>query len=108
MGRKFRRTRADQGEGNHPFVSIPAFPNRKFRVSYIFVNGRAGIESPKDLEGKRVYVGGTAGIWARGALLNYYGVDFTKVHWLMAGASAKSWGQASKSKPCHGPQEAWT
>ena len=81
-----------KGKGNHPFVSIPAFPNRKFRVSYIFVNGRAGIESPKDLEGKRVYVGGTAGIWARGALLNYYGVDFTKVHWLMAGASAKSWG----------------
>ncbi len=81
-----------KGKGDHPFVSIPAFPNRKFRLSYIFVNGRAGIESPKDLEGKRVYVSGTAGIWARGALLNHYGVDFTKVHWVMGGASAKSWG----------------
>lgn len=81
-----------KGKGDHPFVSIPAFPNRKFRLSYIFVNGRAGIECAKDLEGKRVFVGGTAGIWARGALLNYYGVDFTKVHWVMAGAAAKSWG----------------
>ena len=81
-----------KGKGDHPFVSVPAFPNRKFRLSYIFVNGKAGIESPKDLEGKRVYVSGTAGIWARGALLNHYGVDFTKVHWVMGGASAKSWG----------------
>ena len=34
-------------------VSIPAFPNRKFRHSYIFVSSRAGIDAPRDLEGKR-------------------------------------------------------
>ena len=77
--------------GNHPYVSIPAFPNRKFRLSYIFVNTAAGIVSPRDLEGKRVFVSSTAGIWARGALLNYYGVDFTKVQWVMFGSEAKSW-----------------
>jgi 4,5-dihydroxyphthalate decarboxylase len=35
-----------------PFISIPAFPNRKFRLQYIFINTAAGIETPKDLEGK--------------------------------------------------------
>src|SRR4051812_27804727 len=53
-----------------PFIASPAFPNRKFRLSYIFVNRAAGVEGPKDLEGKRVGIlswGNTAGIWARGA-----------------------------------------
>src|SRR5581483_5837284 len=31
-----------------PFIAIPAFPNRKFRLSYIFVNASAGIRHPKD------------------------------------------------------------
>lgn len=83
-------------KGNHPYVSIPAFPNRKFRLAYIFVNSAAGIESPKDLEGKRVFVSSTAGIWARGALMNYYGVDFTRIHWFMSGREAKSWGPGIK------------
>ena len=81
-----------KGKGDHPYVSIPAFPNRKFRVAYIYVNSAAGIHSPRDLEGKRVLVSSTAGIWARGALQNYYSVDLTRVHWVMAGREAKSWG----------------
>ena len=28
-----------------PYIAIPAFPNRKFRLSYIFVNSGAGIHS---------------------------------------------------------------
>lgn len=70
-----------------PHISIPAFPNRKFRLSYIFVNSQAGIESPKELEGKRVGImqwDNTAGVWARGALQHYYGVDLTRIHWLAA------------------------
>jgi 4,5-dihydroxyphthalate decarboxylase len=81
-----------KGKGDHPYVSIPAFPNRKFRLAYIYVNSAAGIHSPRDLEGKRVLVSSTAGIWARGALQNYYGVDLTRVNWVMAGREAKSWG----------------
>jgi 4,5-dihydroxyphthalate decarboxylase len=82
------------GRGEFPYVSIPAFPNRKFRLQYCYVNAKAGINSPRDLEGKRVYVSSTAGVWARGALLNYYKIDFTKVQWLMTpgeGGPAKSW-----------------
>ncbi len=68
-----------------PHISIPAFPNRKFRLAYIFVNSKAGIESPKDLKGKRVGImqwDNTAGVWARGALQHYYGVDLTRINWL--------------------------
>ena len=70
-----------------PDVCIPAFPNRKFRLSYIYVNAAAGIDSPKDLEGKRVGIpgwGNTAGVWARGALQNYYEVDLTSIRGLSA------------------------
>jgi len=70
-----------------PHISIPAFPNRKFRLSYIFVNGKAGIESPRDMEGKRVGImqwDNTAGVWARGALQHYYGVDLTRINWIAA------------------------
>ena len=70
-----------------PHISIPAFPNRKFRLAYIFVNSKAGINSAKDLEGKRVGImqwDNTAGVWARGALQHYYGVDLTRIQWLAA------------------------
>jgi 4,5-dihydroxyphthalate decarboxylase len=70
-----------------PHISIPAFPNRKFRLSYIFVNSKAGIDAPLDLEGKRVGImqwDNTAGVWARGALQHYYGVDLTRIKWLAA------------------------
>lgn len=83
-----------KGKGEHPYVSIPVFPNRKFRLAYIFVNSAAGIETPKDLEGKRVAIfqwDNTAAIWSRGALLNHYGVDFTTIKWFMPGAEARSW-----------------
>src|SRR5262249_33836128 len=42
------------GAGDRRFVALPVFPSRVFRHEYIFVNTRAGIRSPKDLEGKRV------------------------------------------------------
>jgi 4,5-dihydroxyphthalate decarboxylase len=73
------------GQEGFPYVSIPAFPNRKFRLQYCYVSVASGINSPQDLEGKRVYVSSTAGVWARGALLNYYKVDFTRIHWLVSG-----------------------
>ncbi|MGH7872648.1 MAG: hypothetical protein ACREQO_10585 [Candidatus Binatia bacterium] len=70
-----------------PHISIPAFPNRKFRLAYIFVNSKAGVEKAKDLEGRRVGImqwDNTAGVWARGALQHFYGVDLKKIHWLAA------------------------
>jgi 4,5-dihydroxyphthalate decarboxylase len=65
-------------------VSVPAFPNRKFRLSYIFVNAGAGIHAPADLQGKRVAIrfwANTAGVWARGALQHHYNVDLKRIQW---------------------------
>lgn len=83
-----------KGRGEHPFVSIPAYPNRRFRLGYIFTRTDAGIERPRDLEGKRVALfsdDNTAAIWSRGALKHYYGVDFSKITWCLPNANARPW-----------------
>jgi 4,5-dihydroxyphthalate decarboxylase len=74
-------------------VSVPAFPNRKFRLSYIYVNAGAGIDAPADLQGKRVGIrfwANTAGIWARGALQNHYNVDLNRIQWITVQADPTS------------------
>ncbi len=73
------------GRGNCPFVALPVFPSRVFRHGFIFVNTRAGIRSPKDLEGKRVGVPlytQTAAIWIRGLLAHEYAVNLEKIRWV--------------------------
>ena len=71
--------------GMFPAVAIPAFPHRRFRHGYIFVNTAAGIGEPAALAGRRVGVRTwqtTAGIWARGMLQDDYGVDLTSIDWV--------------------------
>jgi 4,5-dihydroxyphthalate decarboxylase len=62
-----------------PFIAIPVFPNRFFRHSSVFVNVAANISSPRDLQGKRVgelhRYGHDAGIWAKGAFSDDFGVS---------------------------------
>ncbi|HEX9464010.1 MAG TPA: ABC transporter substrate-binding protein, partial [Alphaproteobacteria bacterium] len=73
--------------------AIPVFPSRVFRHGYIFVNKRAGIRTPKDLEGKRVGVPlytMTAAIWQRGHLMHEYGVDLSTVRWVQGAINART------------------
>jgi len=65
-------------------VAIPVFPSRVFRHSAIYTR----LETPQDLEGKRVGVpewAQTAGIYARGLLQHEYGVDLRRIEWIQAG-----------------------
>lgn len=70
-----------------PFTALPVFIMRQFHHSPIVYNVKSGVRSPKDLEGKQVGVRAytvTTGVWARGILATEYGVDLSKVIWVLA------------------------
>jgi 4,5-dihydroxyphthalate decarboxylase len=72
----------DRGRG---LTAIPAFPHRRFRHGYIYVNAAAGIDQPADLEGRRVGLRTwqtTAGLWARGILQDGHGIDLKTIEWV--------------------------
>jgi 4,5-dihydroxyphthalate decarboxylase len=71
--------------GGFPATAIPAFPHRRLRHGYAFVNAAAGIGRPADLAGRRVGVrnwGTTAGLWLRGILTDEHGLDLASIDWV--------------------------
>jgi ABC-type nitrate/sulfonate/bicarbonate transport system substrate-binding protein len=71
------------------FTAIPVFVMRAFHHGAILHNVKAGIRSPKDLEGRKVGVNRgytvTTGLWARSILQHEYGVDLKKITWVLSG-----------------------
>jgi 4,5-dihydroxyphthalate decarboxylase len=71
------------------FTALPIFLVRDFHHGAIRVNRNAGISRPKDLEGRRVGVNRgytvTTGVWARAILAEEYGVDLSKITWVLSG-----------------------
>ena len=70
------------------FTALPIFLTRGFHHGAISYNTNSGIQSPADLEGRRVGVRGytvTTGVWVRGILSSVYGVDLDKVTWALSG-----------------------
>jgi len=72
-----------------PFTALPVFLVRAFHHGAILCNAKAGIRTPKDLEGRRVGVNRgytvTTGLWARSVLQDEYGVDLGKITWVLSG-----------------------
>ncbi|MDQ3025585.1 MAG: ABC transporter substrate-binding protein [Pseudomonadota bacterium] len=70
-------------------TGLPIFLMRAFHHGAIVYNTKSGIGSPKDLEGRRVGVNRgytvTTGLWARSVLANQYGVDLSKITWVLSG-----------------------
>src|SRR6185503_16698180 len=70
-------------------TAIPVFPMRAFHHGAILHNTKAGIRGPRDLEGRRVGVNRgytvTTGLWARSILAHQYGVDLSKITWVLSG-----------------------
>ena len=69
-----------------PFIALPIFVMRRFHHSGFVVRPDGGITTPKDLEGKRVGVRAysvTTGVWTRGIFINEYGMDSSKVTWVV-------------------------
>ena len=76
-------------EFGKPMTAVPVPLLRAFHHGAILVNTKAGINSPKDLEGKKVGVNRgytvTTGVWIRGILQDEYGVDLSKITWVLSG-----------------------
>ena len=72
-----------------PITAIPVFLMRQFHHGAILHNTDAGIQTPKDLDGKRVGVNRgytvTAGLWARSILQHEHGVDLKSITWVLSG-----------------------
>lgn len=69
-----------------PYTALPIFFERRFHHGGLVVRPDSGIEAPKDLEGKKVGVRAysvTTGVWTRGILVNEYGLDSSKVTWIV-------------------------
>jgi 4,5-dihydroxyphthalate decarboxylase len=69
-----------------PFVALPIFVMRRFHHGGLLVRPDAGIKTPKDLEGKKVGVRAysvTTGVWTRQALIDEFGLDSSKVTWVV-------------------------
>lgn len=73
-------------EHGSPFKALPVFIYRNFHHRGFVCRGDSGIRAPKDLEGKKAGVRAysvTTGIWTRGILQNEYGVDLSRVTWVV-------------------------
>ena len=72
-----------------PMTAVPVFLVRAFHHGAILVNTKAGIRTPKDLEGRRVGVNRgytvTTGVWARSILQDEHGVDLSRITWVLSG-----------------------
>ena len=76
-------------EHGKPMTAVPVPLVRAFHHGAILVNAKAGILTPKDLEGKKVGVNRgftvTTGVWIRGILQQEHGVDLGKITWVLSG-----------------------
>jgi 4,5-dihydroxyphthalate decarboxylase len=73
-------------EMGYEVVALPVFSKRKPVYTYVFTRTDAGINTPKDLEGKRVWsslTGSAIGIWLKGLLKHRYDVDLDAITWVV-------------------------
>jgi len=69
-----------------PYIALPIFVMRRFHHGGFVTRPDARIKVPKDLEGKKVGVRAysvTTGVWTRGIFMNEYGLDSSKVTWVV-------------------------
>ena len=67
-----------------PMIAVPVVPRRYFSMSQVYVNAEAGIETPRDLIGRKVGINAfqvTLSVLAKGDLKRDYGVNWEEVDW---------------------------
>lgn len=69
-----------------PYIALPIFLMRRFHHGGFVTRPDANCRTPKDLEGRKVGVRAysvTTGVWTRGIFMNEYGMDSSKVTWVV-------------------------
>jgi 4,5-dihydroxyphthalate decarboxylase len=69
-----------------PWALLPAVVMGRFQHQCLLASTARGVRAPKDLEGRRVGVRAysqTTGVWVRGILQHEYGVDLSRVTWVV-------------------------
>ena len=73
---------------DRPYLAIPVFPSRHFRLSSVFVRVGSDITSPADLKGRRIGVSVfdmAAAVWLRGMFHDLYALDRTSPTYVIGG-----------------------
>ena len=73
-------------EAGWEIIGLPVFSKRKPVYQLIFCHADAAIRAPQDLAGKRIgsrTYRTALTVWARGLLRERYGVDLSKVRWIL-------------------------
>ncbi len=79
-----------RAQGDTSMTALPVFVSRAFRHSMFYVKAGSPIQKPEHLAGKRIGVpewAQTAGIYARGYLSDYLGLDLRTIEWVQAGVN---------------------
>lgn len=79
-----------RSQGDDSIQALPVFISRSFRHSMFYVKAGGAIKRPQDLVGKAVGVpewAQSAGIYGRGFLSDYLGVDLRSIKWVQAGVN---------------------
>jgi 4,5-dihydroxyphthalate decarboxylase len=73
--------------GRGDFIALPVFPSRVFRHSALYVRTGSDIRRPEQLRGRRVGIGYyqmSGAVWARGMMMDDYGVKAEEITWVPA------------------------
>lgn len=74
-------------EAGWEIVGLPLMVKRKPVYTFVFARADSGIETPKDLEGKRIGSGSyptSITVWTAGLLQHRHGVDISKLVWMVS------------------------
>jgi 4,5-dihydroxyphthalate decarboxylase len=84
----FAKYASMRANGDDSLLAIPVFTSRVPRHSAIYVRRDGPVQTPQDLNGKRIGIpewAQTAGVYVRGFLTSDYGVDLRSIDWVQAG-----------------------
>lgn len=94
---------------DQPYLAIPVFPSRHFRLSCIFVAEASKIDKPADLAGRRIGLpvfDMAAAVWVRGILHDFHGLDRHAPTYVTAGPEGPR--RATSTRSSCRPRSRWS